>query len=135
LREVASTRKVRLAPEAYRSHSQGRRGMKRVAICAFATLAGLCLCTFNHAEAAGPPTCTLHLTVELTPDVPDPSAPGFVSSLLGNHVGYRLTLIQQLDDSTIDVQLDGPGTIASCQEVVESMREDGRVQSIDVQET
>ena len=38
----------------------------------------------------------LALTVELTPDVPSPSEPGPVSSLLGNHVGYRLTLMRQI---------------------------------------
>jgi hypothetical protein len=107
--------------------------MKRL-IDLSAVVVGLCVCTVNHADAAGSSTCTLRLTVELTLDVPNPSDPGFVSSLLGNHVGYRLTLMRQIDDTTIDVQLDGPGIVERCQEVVEGMREDGRVQSIDVQE-
>ena len=90
--------------------------------------------TTNGAEAMAPPTCTLRLTVQLTPDVPNPSAAGFLSSLLGNNVGYRLTLMQQIDDTTLDVRLDGPGTVDRCQEVVDRMQEDGRVLSIDVQD-
>jgi hypothetical protein len=42
--------------------------------------------------------------------------------------------MRQIDDTTIDVQLDGPGTVERCQEVVESIGNDGRVESIEVQE-
>jgi len=98
------------------------------------TLVGIAASTAHGAEATAPPTCTLALTVELTPDVPSPSSAGFLSSLLGNNVGYRLTLMRVIDDTTIDVQLDGPGTAERCQEVVDHMRDDGRVLSIDVQD-
>lgn len=112
--------------------------MKRQAACVYG-IGVMLLATFvstrNGADAAGPPTCSLRLTVQLTPDVPNPSSPGFLSSLLGNNVGYRLTLMQVMDDSTIDVQLDGPGTVERCQEVVDHMREDGRVASIDLPES
>jgi multidrug efflux pump subunit AcrA (membrane-fusion protein) len=111
--------------------------MKRHTACAYGIaviLLGISVNTANGAEGTGPPTCTLALTVQLTPDVPNPSNGGFLSSLLGNNVGYRLTLIQVDDDTTIEVQLDGPGTVERCQEVVDHMREDGRVLSIDVQD-
>jgi hypothetical protein len=109
--------------------------MKRLAICAFAA-AGiplvLCMSTFKDAEAAaGPATCIVRLPVELTPEVPNPSGRGFISSLLGNHVADRLTLMRQIDDTSIDAKLDGPGTGESCEEVVENMRGDGRAAVID----
>jgi hypothetical protein len=108
--------------------------MKRLAICALAgILPVLCVSTFKDAEAAGPATCIVRLPVELSPDVPNPSGPGLVSSLLGNHVGDRLTLMRQVGDTSIDAQLDGPGAGESCEEVVESMRGDGRAAVIDEQ--
>jgi len=41
--------------------------------------------------------------------------------------------MSQIDETTIDLLLDGPGPVERCQQVVESMRGDGRVQSIEVQ--
>jgi len=109
--------------------------MKQRTACAYAIAVSLLGSSVNTAaEATGPPTCTLALTVQLTPDVPSPSNGGFLSSLLGNNVGYRLTLLQVDDDTTIEVQLDGPGTMERCQEVVDHMREDGRVLSIDLRD-
>ncbi len=65
--------------------------------------------------------------------MPNPGAGGSLSSLLGNKLGYRLTLVEVIDDTTIDVRLDGPGTVERCQEVADRMREDGRVPSIELQ--
>ena len=41
-------------------------------------------------SAAASPVCDMQLNVELTPDVPDPFASGFLSSLLSNQTGYRV---------------------------------------------
>jgi hypothetical protein len=43
--------------------------------------------------AASPAACDLRLSVELTPDIPDPLDAGFLSSLLSNEVNYQLTLL------------------------------------------
>jgi hypothetical protein len=69
----------------------------------------------------------MQLTVELWPDVPDPSDPEFLSSLLNNHVGYRLTLQQQRSSTVVVLNLTGPGR---CEDVVETMRKDARVLSV-----
>jgi hypothetical protein len=70
--------------------------------------------------------------VEVTPDVPNPSDGGFLSSLLGNHLDYQLFLVRVVDDTHIDLQLQGPGPDDRCQAVIDSMRNDGRVLSIQV---
>ena len=81
--------------------------------------------------ATAPPSCSMTLDVELTPDVPNVRDGGFVSSLLGDHPGYRLVLRSVIDDSHLILQLSGPGTQDACEDVVESMRDDSRVLSID----
>ncbi|TLY60496.1 MAG: hypothetical protein E6K52_10250, partial [Gammaproteobacteria bacterium] len=44
----------------------------------------------STAAAAAPPApCDMRLSIELTPDVPNPGDLGFLSSLLGNHSGYQ----------------------------------------------
>ena len=80
-----------------------------------------------------PPNCALKLVVELTPDVPNPRAGGFVSSLLGDNTGYQLTLRHVIDDTHLEMLLVGPGPKRNCREVVDSMRKDSRVVSIEVQ--
>jgi hypothetical protein len=87
----------------------------------------------STANAAPPALCDLQLQVELTPDVPDPRDLGFLSSLLGNHPGYRLTLLQEADGSVIVLDLTGPGPGYVCRNVVEAMRRDARVLSVHVQ--
>jgi len=77
-----------------------------------------------------PPQCALRLSVEVTPDVENPADPGFISSLLGDNVGYQLFLLNRVDDTHVNLQLQGPGEAANCRAVVKSMREDGRVSSI-----
>jgi len=86
-----------------------------------------------YAQAPTPvPMCALRLSVEVTPDVPNPSNGGFLSSLLGDNVGYQLFLIESVDDTHVTLQLQGPGPPERCQAVVDSMRNDGRISSIDV---
>ena len=74
----------------------------------------------------------MRLTVEVTPDVPNPGDGEFISSLLGDHAGYQLFLLQAVDDTHVILQLQGPGSADRCQAVVDDMRNDGRVQSIEV---
>jgi hypothetical protein len=87
----------------------------------------------STAAAASPAACDMRLSIELTPDVPDPRDEGFLSSLLNNHPGYQLTLQPQDTGSVIVLDLTGPGPEYRCRNVVETMRRDARVLSIDLQ--
>src|SRR5262249_5955123 len=85
------------------------------------------------AVLAGPSSesaCNRRLSVELTPDVPDPRDDSFLSSLLSNQVDYRLVFQGETEDSDILLELVGPGPAHRCQEVIQSMLKDGRVVSI-----
>jgi hypothetical protein len=111
-----------------RGHGVGARrcaGIARAVVLA-ATLS----CTTAVAAPAAP--CDLRLVVGLAPDVPDPSDTGFLSSLLGNHPSYGLTLTEQLHSSVIVVELTGPGPEYVCDNVIDAMRKDGRVLFIHV---
>jgi hypothetical protein len=102
---------------------------------ALSTVVGLLLsmAVGRTADAASPAACDVLLSVELTPDVPNPRDEGFLSSLLNNHPGYQLTLQRQDNSSVIVLDLTGPGPEYRCQNVVETMRRDARVLSIDLQ--
>ena len=88
----------------------------------------------SAAQAAPVAPCDLRLQVELTPDVPYPRDAGFVSSLLGNHLEYQLTLLRQdpENSSVVTLDLTGPGPVAGCRAVVSSLRKDARVASVEV---
>ena len=73
----------------------------------------------------------MRLSVEVTPDVPNPGNGAFISSLLGNHTDYQLYLLRVVDDTHVNLQLQGPGPAERCQAVVDSISNDGRVLSID----
>jgi len=96
-----------------------------------AWIAAVALLAAGNAQGDQPPSCSMSLDVELTPDVPNARDPGFLSSLLGDHPAYRLVLRQQIDDSHLILQLTGPGAQDACEDVVDSMRDDSRVLSID----
>ena len=83
-------------------------------------------------EPVAPPRCALRLSVEVTPDVPNPGNGAFISSLLGDHAGYQLFLLQVVDDTHVNLQLQGPGPAERCQAVVASISNDGRVASVQV---
>ena len=84
------------------------------------------------ADPAAAAVCDRRLTVELTPDVPDPRDPGFLSSLLSNEVGYQLVFRGMSDDTNIVLELIGPGPAYRCQEAIQTMRRDARVVSLHV---
>jgi hypothetical protein len=85
----------------------------------------------NTAAAASPQSCDLQLTVTLTPDVPNPADDEFLSSLLSNNIAYELMLRQQPKSSVVVVELIGPGPDYRCHNVVEAIRKDARVLSVD----
>jgi len=99
----------------------------RSSVCCAALLAAVLV---SHSAAASAAACHMRLSVELTPDVPNPLDAGFLSSLLSNQASYRLTLLGRRPGSVIVIELTGPGPDYLCQNVVEEMRKDGRVLSI-----
>ena len=101
------------------------------AAAAGAALTLLATHTVSADEPVAAPQCSLRLSVEVTPDVPNPGNGAFISSLLGNHTDYQLFLLRVVDDTHVNLRLQGPGPDERCQAVVDSMRNDGRVQSID----
>ena len=103
---------------------------RRSASLLFAALLAAVL--VNNVAAASPAVCNMRLSVELTPDVPNPLDSGFLSSLLSNQASYRLTLRGSRSGSVILLELAGPGPGYRCQNVVEAMRRDGRVLSIHI---
>lgn len=97
-------------------------------------MAGLVLLAWatQSATAGAEEDCNARLTVELTPDVPDASDVGFLSSLLNNQIAYRLELLQKIDPSRLELQLSGPGPGYLCLNVIDTMRRDARVVSIHI---
>jgi hypothetical protein len=81
------------------------------------------------AQAAEPPRCDIKLSVQLTPDVPNPRDPSFLSSLAGDP-GYQLTWIRSTDTAVI-LELTGPGPRYRCDNEIARIRRDGRVLKAD----
>jgi hypothetical protein len=111
-------------------HVDVNRGGRRAGI--FGSLLLVSLIGMSAAAADEPAQCQVRLTVELTPDVPNPSTGGFLSSLLSNRVKYELTLQREHSESAIVVDLTGPGPDYLCQNAIEAIRRDGRVLSVHV---
>jgi hypothetical protein len=88
-----------------------------------------------RATAQEAAVCAARLTVEVSPSVPKAADDGFLSSLLNNHFTYRLDLLRQEASSVLEVELTGPGPDYRCQQVIDTMRKDARVQSIHVEST
>jgi hypothetical protein len=87
---------------------------------------------FATAAAAAPAPCQVRLTVELTPDVPEPTDVGFLGSLLSNQVNYRLSLHRERSDSVLVLDLTGPGPGYRCRNAIAAIRRDGRVLAVHV---
>jgi hypothetical protein len=83
------------------------------------------------ADPAPPsPVCSRHLSLQLTPDVPNPRDLSFLSSLVTTP-GYQLVWRGQAD-GTIEVELSGPGPEDQCRAVIAAIRKDGRVLAVNV---
>jgi hypothetical protein len=76
------------------------------------------------------PSCSRHLSVELTPGVSNPRDLAFLSSLL-TMPGYLLAWRGQ-NGSAIELELSGRGPEDGSRSVIAAMRKDARVQSITV---
>ena len=103
----------------------------RTVILGALTLAAL---AGGHVAMADPAPCDVRLSVELTPDVPDPRDEEFISSLLDDQVDYQLTLRREASDTAIVLQLTGPGPAYRCRKVLDVIRRDARVLSVHVRQ-
>src|SRR4029077_11606133 len=109
------------------------------------TLAAALLITVHEASAAAQAEsssqatsvapCAMRLRVELTPDIANPRDAGVIASLVTSHPDYQLSLEDSglENSSVIALSLRGPGPEAGCREVVQSMRRNARVVSVEVQ--
>jgi hypothetical protein len=88
----------------------------------------------GHVAIADPAPCDVRLSVELTPDVPDPRDEEFISSLLDDQVDYQLTLQREASDTDIVLELTGPGPAYRCRKVLDVIRRDARVLSVHVRQ-
>jgi len=104
---------------------------RATATAATVVLGLLAVYTTSADDPVALPTCSMVLSVEVTPDVPNPGNGAFISSLLGNHTEYQLFLLRVVDDTHVTLRLQGPGPNERCQAVVDSISNDGRVQSIE----
>ena len=111
--------------------------MKVNYVAALGALAAVALGVLGVASTAGAQQgdCEVRLTVELTPDGPNASDDGFLSSLLNRYFGYCLELLREEDPSVIELDLRGPAPEYRCQNVIEMMRNDARVESIRIEST
>ena len=93
----------------------------------------LAVCATAPAQQTTAPVCQLSFLLELTPDVPNVRDPAFVSSLLGDHGGFRLYLQHVVDDTHLTMSILGPGMRRDCRQVLDDIRKDARVKSLQVQ--
>jgi hypothetical protein len=107
-----------------------KRWPRGVGIFGTAMLAAVLFADTACAET--PASCDVWLTVELTPDVPNPTDEGFLGSLLSNEVDYLLSLRRERTDSLVVLELTGPGPGYRCRNAIEAIRRDGRVLSVRV---
>jgi hypothetical protein len=86
----------------------------------------------SPADAATQAACHMRLRVVVSPDVAYDAT--FLNSLLGNHSGYQLTPEGNDPESGSAIALlTGPGAEGDCGAVVEAMRTDPRIVSLEVQ--
>lgn len=107
--------------------------MNTLRTCSAVFLAATLAAATVRADPPAPPgVCSRHLSVELTPDVPNPRDLTFLSSLV-TMPGYQLAWRGQ-NGNVIEVELSGPGPEDQCRAVIAAMRKDGRVLSINAEQ-
>jgi hypothetical protein len=119
--------KPECAPEPHEGRKTPLKTYRSIALAAAVLSTLFPVFVSNTAAAQEPAPCDVRLVVELTPDVPDPTDAGFLSSLLSNQVGYQLSVRQERSDSLLVLELTGPGPYYLCQNVIDTIRRDGRV--------
>jgi dolichol-phosphate mannosyltransferase len=106
-------------------------GIAVTACIGLAVLAGSMVPTRAAAQGKAPAAqCRARLAVSLSPEVPNPRDPAFLSSLAGEP-GFRLVWLGHSDMSQT-LELIGPGPAYRCTREIERMRSDARVLDIRV---
>jgi len=84
----------------------------------------------NQAESAIPDRCQARLLIRVTPDVPNPRDPSFLSALTSSPL-YELIWIKG-HDQTGTVELRGPATDYRCGEEIKRMRNASQIEELKV---
>jgi len=88
----------------------------------------------SPAHAAGPALCEVRLKIIAGRDTTDPHHTELLNSLLNAHPGYRLILQSpEVNNDAVVADLAGPGPQANCRAVVEAIRGNARVSSVELQ--
>jgi hypothetical protein len=87
----------------------------------------------SATHAATPASCEVHLKIVAVPDTTDPHHAGLLNSLLNAHPGYQLILQSPEANDAVVADLAGPGPRADCRAVVEAIRGNARVSSVELQ--
>jgi hypothetical protein len=80
--------------------------------------------------AAAPEKCSARLEVKLTPDVPNPRDPSFLTALAANPL-YQLIWIEGTDTLAV-YQLTGPATDYRCEDEIKLLRRAAHVMDLKV---
>jgi hypothetical protein len=84
----------------------------------------------NKVESATPDRCQARLVLTLTPDVPNPRDPSFLSALTSSPL-YEIIWIKG-HDTTATVELRGPATDYHCEDEIKRMRRDSQIEELKV---
>jgi hypothetical protein len=82
------------------------------------------------AESAVPDRCHARLLLKLTPDVPNPRDPTFLSALTANPL-YAITWVEG-NDTTAVVDLTGPATDYHCEDEIRRLGRDAHILDLKV---
>jgi hypothetical protein len=99
-------------------------------LAAVVVVAALGLGCVAAAAAEQPQQCNVRLALTLTPDVPNPQAPGFLGAILSDPV-YKLTWLAG-NDTQATVQLTGPGPASQCEQALNRLSRDTHVLNVQV---
>ncbi len=100
----------------------------RAGLLAAGTLAAV-LC-INDADSAIPERCHARLLLQLTPDIPNPRDPSFLSALTANPL-YEIVWVEG-NDTTATVDLIGPATDYHCEDEIKRIRRDAHIMDLKV---
>jgi hypothetical protein len=96
-----------------------------IAAVAFASVLGVAA-----VASAAPDKCHARLLLKLTPDVPNPRDPSFLSALTANPL-YVLTWVEGNDTSAV-VDLTGPAIDYHCEDEIKRLSRDAHILDLKV---